>query len=71
MRVLTIKRFGDISSVFDVAHLAVAPIERHDAAIEILHVEASIGKRIDQSAECCRVRPGRLEKVALKLFAFA
>ena len=57
--------------MFDVANLAIAPVERHDTAVEVFHVKAGIGKSIDQSAEGRSIWPGRLEKVALKLFAFA
>ena len=53
------------------SNFAVTPVERHDAAVEVLHVEAGVGKRIDHGAECRRVGASGFEEVALEFFAFA
>ena len=57
--------------VFDVAHLAVSPVERHDAAIQILHVETCVRKGVDQCTERRRIWTGGLEEIALQFFPFA
>ena len=48
-KILTFLRVLSLPScfhlVFNVAHFAVAPVERHDAAVEVFHVEAGGGTR--------------------------
>ena len=60
----------DIKHVLDVAHFAVAPVERHDAAVEVLHVEAGVRKGVDERAERRRIRSGGLEEVLLHFLSF-
>ena len=59
-----------VDFALDVAYLAVPPVECHDATVQILHVEADVGKGVDQGAERRRVGAGGLEEVALQFLPF-
>ena len=61
----------DIKLVLDVAHFAVAPVERHDAAVEVLHVEAGVREGVDERAERRRIWSCGFKEVMLNFLSFS
>ena len=48
--------------ILDAGHLAVAPVQRHEASVQVLHVEAQLGRGVEHRLERGGVRPERPEE---------